>query len=215
MLTPGQTTGTMDFTITSTTGMDTLSEFNLELLILPAGTPTSLLQFSTSSQPSVYDHANYVFAGESSVADTGGFVPFWGAPFPQTNGAPGYPNDYAYDRISGGDIDDGSGATPSYVTIPQNSGLARTYLASVQFQVQPGTVGTEQFIVSLVNDPTQTYFHDANGNSLTYSYSGGSVTVEGGASQSLIIPEPTSTLTGLTGTFFFAVYGWLRHRGSK
>ena len=118
-------TGTLDFTIASTSN-DTLSSFGLELQITPVGTPTSLLQF-TSTQSDPYSNLNYVFYGESTNQDLN--LPFWG-PATQTI--------YISDTITGGDSDDGSDA--GFVTIPATPTGAHSYLATVQFQGAAGSV---------------------------------------------------------------------------
>src|SRR5271168_5066889 len=106
--------GTVDFTISSTTGTDTLSSFNvqLQITVLSGG---SFLQF-TSAQPDPYSRSNYVFTGNSFGAANG--IPFWGPPTTTTT-----PND----TISGGDSTNNGG----FVTISQTPG---SLLMSVQFQ---------------------------------------------------------------------------------
>ncbi|MGO8747149.1 MAG: PEP-CTERM sorting domain-containing protein [Thermoguttaceae bacterium] len=177
-LAPGGT-GTMDFTITSDPGgtLDTLSDFGLELLITPAPTSTSLLQFTTA-QSNPYGNPNYVFAGESFGSDLD--LAFWSKPS-KTN--------YPADTIYGGDLDDG--LTLGYVTIPSTAGGLYSYLATVQFQAPQGANVGDQFQISLVNDPNYTYFDDQNGNPINYSPSlaGGLVSV---------VPEP-STLAVFSG----------------
>ena len=58
---------TIDIGITSTTGMDTLSAFNLELMLTPVGSPSGTLSFS-ETQPDFSGNANYVFYGQSALA---------------------------------------------------------------------------------------------------------------------------------------------------
>ena len=186
-LAPGGT-GTMDINVTSNSS-DTLSAFNLELLITPVGTPTSLLQF-TSSQPDFSGNPSYVFANESLLGPA-----FWSTPPTTTN----YPND----TIFGGDFAYSNGAF-SYVTITGTS-----LLATVQFQAPLGATLGDQFQISLVNDPSFTYFDDQNGNALNYSVgsTGGTVTITS------VVPEPSSltvvALSGLSGLL------WCCWRGRK
>jgi hypothetical protein len=184
----------MDITVTSNSS-DTLSAFDLELLITPVGHPTSLLQFTTA-QLDPYGNPNYVFAGQSLNSDL--LLPFWGLPYSTS-----FPND----TISGGDSNDGSGL--GYVTIPPNAGGAYSYLATVQFQAPLGAPLGDKFQISLVNDPSFTYFDDQNGNALNYSVgsTGGTVTIAS------VVPEPSSltllALSGLTGLL------WCCWRGRK
>ncbi len=179
-------TGTMDITVTSNSS-DTLSAFNLELLIAPSNGATSLLQF-TSNQPDFTGNPNYVFVGESALGPA-----FWSTPPTTTN--------YLYDTISGGDSANG---VPSYVTITGTS-----LLATVQFQAAPGATLGDQFQISLVKDPNFTYFDDQNGTALNYSVgsTGGTVTITS------VVPEPSSltvvALSGLSGLL------WCCWRGRK
>ncbi len=175
-------TGMMDIAVTFNSS-DTLSAFGLELLITPINGATSLLQFTTA-QLDPYGNPNYVFAGESVGSDLG--VPFWGPP--SASGT-----HYPYDTISGGDSD---GSTLGYVTIPPNAGEAYSYLATVQFQAPRRATLGDQFQISLVNDPSFTYFDDQNGVPLDYSVgsTGGTVTIAS------VVPEPSSlTLLALSG----------------
>ena len=168
-LTPGST-GIMDITVTSNNN-DTLSAFGLELQILPVGTPTSVLQFTTS-QPDPYGNSNYVFRNESFNSDNG--LPLWAVP-----ATPPSP----FVSILGGDLDD---STQGYVSIPSTAPGPHTYLASVQFQAPEGATLGDQFQISLVNDPNFTFFDDKSGNNLVpFSSVGGGVAVEA-------VPEPSS-----------------------
>ena len=72
---------------------------------------------------------------------------------------------------------------------------------------------TETFQVSLVPDFTS--FSDADFADLPlYTFTGGSVTLKG-VSGASVVPEPTSTITSLTGAALLTAYGWLRLRRSK
>ncbi len=192
---PGST-GTVDITVTSTTGADTLSAFGLELQITGVGTPAALLQFSMD-QPTPYGNVNYVFFGQSSNNDFG--LPLWSPPF-TTN--------YNNDTITGGDSNDGNGSTPGYVTIPSSAGGAYTYLASVQFFLPVGGTSGDQYKISLVNSPGQTYFDDQNNNPLSYTSSSGLVTVEGIAS----VPEPSSLLVVVVSALGGLIWHYSRGR---
>ena len=168
-------TGTMDITVTSNSS-DTLSAFGLELLITPVGTPTSLLQF-TSSQPDFSGNPNYVFVGESALGPA-----FWSTP-------PAYPND----TIFGGDI---NSSGQGYVTI-----TGTPLLATVQFQAPPGATPGDMFQISLGNDRNFTYFqYDQNPlDLLKYTSTPGTVTI----GTSVAVPEPSTlpivVLCGLSG----------------
>jgi len=190
-LAPGST-GTMDITVTSSSS-DTLSAFGLELQIVPVGTPVSVLQFTTA-QPDPYGNANYVFYNESLNADL--MIPLWTVPL-----SPPSP----FVTLRGGDSDDGSGSTPGYVTIPATGGGPNSFLATVQFQAPPGANRGDEFQMSLVSDPAHTYFDDQNGDPLTYTSTGGLVTI-GSA-----VPEPPSltmmALGCLSGLLWFCWRG--------
>jgi len=186
--------GTIDITVTSNNPSgDTLAAFGLELLIT-RGTSASFLTFTGGIGP--YGNSNYVFFGQSSNSDIS--IPFWGAPY-QSSPVTGYPSD----SITGGDSADSSG--PGYVTITSTSLL----LATVEFQAQPGAPLTDQFQISLVNDPNFTYFqYDQNPlDLLKYTSTPGTVTITS------VIPEPSSltllALSGLSGLL------WCCWRGRK
>lgn len=188
--------GTMNFTVTSNSG-DQLMDFGLGLQIKKVGSPTSLIQF-TSSQPDPYGNANYVFAGESSGADAS--LPFWGAPQEKA---------FPSDMITGGDTDDGS--TAGYVTIPSTPGGLHTFLASVQFSAPKGATAGDRFQVVLLTDSGLTYFDTPNGTLLSYSIQAG-----GGLVTIASVPEPSSALTGLIGaTFLGAAEGFRRRRSGR
>jgi hypothetical protein len=185
----------MDFTISSTTGTDTLSAYNLQLLITPIGTPMEDLQFtpttmSQPSQPVPYGNSNYVFYGASSMGDL--MLPVWGLPTP-TN--------YNNDTISGGDSDDGSGL--GYVTITSSF-----LLVSVQFFAPIGSTPGDQFQISLVPG-ANTYLDDASGSAVpSFQYVGGIVTVSS-------VPEPSSlVLAGIAGLGGLLVYRRNRRRSA-
>jgi len=189
---PGNT-GTMDISVTSNNS-DTLSSFGLELLIT-RGTSASFLTFTGGPDP--YANPNYVFFGQSLNQDTA--TPFWGPPYQSS------PSGYPSDSILGGDSADSSGL--GYVTIPSTAGGPNSFLAAVQFQSQPGAPLTDQFQVSLVSNPSFTYFDDQNSSPLNYSTTGGLVTFS--------VPEPSSlTLAALSGFSGLLWYCW-RGRGRK
>lgn len=172
--------GSVDFTISSTTGTDTLSSFNVQLQIsvLSGG---SLLQF-TSAQPDPYARVNYVFAG-NSFGDTNG-IPFWGPPTTTVT-----PND----TISGGDS-----TNAGFVTISTSPG---SLLMSVQFQAAAGASVGDSFSIALVPSSglggAQTNFNDQNSNALNYTSTPAIVTL------SAATPEPSSfALTGLASLGF-------------
>lgn len=186
--------GTMDFTVTSDSG-DQLTDFGLGLVITKVGSPTSMIQF-TSSQPDPYGNTNYVFFDESAGQDTS--IPFWGSPKNSNS------------TITGGDTDDGNGKTPSYVTIPSTSGSAHTFLASVQFSAPLGATDGDSFQISLSSSASFTYF-DSTGGPLRYTVQtgGGLVTIQS-------VPEPSSMLTGLIGvTFVGAAEGFRRRLAGR
>ncbi len=154
-LAPGGT-GTMDFTITSDPGgtLDTLSDFGLELLITPAPTSTSLLQFTTA-QSNPYGNPNYVFAGESFGSDLD--LAFWSKPS-KTN--------YPADTIYGGDLDDG--LTLGYVTIPSlpedstriwpqcNSRRRKERMWGISFRFRWSTIPTTRISMTRTATPSTT-----------------------------------------------------------
>jgi hypothetical protein len=173
---PSSGTGTLDFTITSNDS-STLSSFGLDLTISPTPSATSLAAF-TPDQTDPYTSPGYVFAGQSSGADSG--VPFWSPPFQTTT-----PND----SIFGGDSADptvGSG----FVTL---SSTTPSFLATVQFQVPAGSAPGQMFQITLVSNPGLTFFDDMNNNSLNYaaSISGGVVNINVNAASA--VPEPASS----------------------
>jgi hypothetical protein len=168
-------TGTMNFLITSNSG-DTLSQFTFELLITPNVGTTSQLQF-TNSQSDPYTSSMYVFHGESLGADVS--TPFWSLPL-TTN--------YAGDSILGGDVDDGTGPTPGFVTIPSAAGGAHSYLGTVQFQAPSTAVLGDTFQISLLTG-ANTSFLDQNGNPLSLqSTSLGTVHI------AAPVPEPSALM---------------------
>jgi hypothetical protein len=178
--------GSMEIDVSSTSS-DTLSAFGLELQISGVNMPTSVLQFTTS-QPDPYSNPNYVFAGQSFNADNGP-IPFWTVSTP--------PNPFV--TIFGGDLND---SLQGYVTIPATVGGPYSYLANIQFQAPVGATLGDQFQVSLVSNPSFTYFDDQNSNPLTIkSVSGGLVTIAAS------VPEPASltmmAFAGLSGLLCF------------
>ena len=191
-------TGTVDINVTSTNGTDTLSAFNLELLITGVGTPAANLHFSSGiDQPVPYGNPDYVFAGESSNNDLS--LPLWSDPT----------NPPTYNVITGGDSDDGNGSTPGYVTIPSTPGAPRTYLATVQFSLPPGA-GTpgDQYNISLVNDPGQTYFDDPCNNPLQYTANEATVTIAS-------VPEPSTLPVVILCIFGGMLYSYRNFRSPR
>lgn len=175
--------GTVDFTISSTTGTDTLSSFNVQLQITPLS-GGSFLQFTTV-QPDPYSRSNYVFSGNSFGAANG--IPFWGPPTTTTT-----PND----TISGGDSTNNGG----FVTISQAPG---SLLMSVQFQSAAGSSVGDSFSIALApssgSGTGQTFFDDQNSNPVNYTSSAAVVTLTAPSST----PEPSSfALTGLASLGF-------------
>jgi hypothetical protein len=196
-------TGTVDFTITSPSG-DQLSSFGMDLQITLVTTSSNPYFIDGSSQPLPFSVKNYVFNGSSFDEDFGS--PFWIGPRTvNTNN----------DTIANGDSADYfSSNFTDYPTIPDGAGKPASYLASVQFAIPQGTK-SGAFQISLLDD-FQTYFDDQNGNPLGYTFAGGLVTINGVETPgSIPVPEPVSTITSLTGAFFFTAYGWLRSRRSK
>jgi hypothetical protein len=211
-------TGTMDITISSNNS-DTLSAFNLELLITPVvGMSSSIPEFSpTQSDP--YSSSSYVFAGDSFGQNYG--LPVWGPAFTTGN---------SNDTITGGDSADSSGA--GYVTVAAMGTGPASYLATVQFQPSVGGSPTDQWNISLVAAlgstlGQNTFFQDSQGNYFNATSIGPGVTVTfdtpgesgvlgtfGTPGQMSVAPEPTSAITSVTGAFCFAAYGWLRRRRS-
>jgi hypothetical protein len=185
--------GTINLSITSNSG-DTLSQFGLELVITPLPGTTSQLQFTTT-QSDPYGNPNYVFSGESIGADLPS--PFWSLPLTHT---------YASDSIIGGDMDDGTGPTSGYVTIPGTAGEAHTYLATVQFQVPTTAALGDQFQISLLPGPN-TYFDDQNGNPLTpMSNTVGTVAV---------VPEPSAFMLMAISNLGSLLYLRFRRKGKS
>lgn len=189
-LAPGGT-GTMDITVTSDTG-DTLSAFFLQLLITPSAGSSQSLSF-TSSQPTVYDQPNYVFAGSSFNQDNG--LPFWYPPTITT---------YLNDTISGGDTSD---SAAGYVTIPATAGSGNSFMAAVQFYLQPGTSLSDSFQVSLTS---ASVLYDQDGNALMdVTSTGGLVTISS-------VPEPSTLVLGaFSGLSGLVVYRRKRGRSRK
>jgi hypothetical protein len=175
-------TGVVDFTISSTTGTDALSSFNVQLQIsvLSGG---SFLQF-TPTQPNPTSSSNYVFAGNSFGANNS--LPFWGPPTLTVT-----PND----TISGGD----KTANSASVTIPTSPG---SLLMEVQFQAAAGSAVGDSFAISLVPSSglgnSQTFFDNQN-TALNFTSTAAVVTLSAPAAS----PEPSSlVLTGLASLGF-------------
>ncbi len=198
----GQTTGTMDITVSyvdnpsSVDNSNTLSAWSFALLITPQGSGPDLGFSSTQSNP--WDNAvlgtNYVFAG-TSLAQAA--PPFWSPPTLTTN-----PDD----TILAGDFYYSSDPTsPGYVTIPTSPTDLNSYLATVQFTAAV-VATTETFQVSLV--PAFTSFSDQNGGNLPYTTTGGLVTIDG-QPQVSGTPEPSAFIMALVGGLGFMAYGWL------
>ena len=186
-------TGSVDFTVSSTTGTDTLSSFNVQLLIttLSGG---SLLQFTTA-QPDPFGRSNYVFAGNSGDANNG--LSFWAAPSTSPTGT-------LNDTITGGDFtNNGTG-----VTISQTP---TSLLMAVQFQAAAGAAAGDMYSIALVpssgGSTGQTFFSNPSAN-LNYTSTAAVVTLTAPAST----PEPSSfALTGLA-SLGFMLY---RRRNSR
>ena len=176
-------TGSVDFTISSTTGSDALSSFNVQLQISTL-TGGSLLQFTTA-QPDPFNRSNYVFSGNSGFAAAG--LPFWGPP--TTSNTPN-------DTISGGDLTNNG----TSVTISQSPG---SLLMAVQFQAAAGAAVGDSFSISLLPSSgqgnSQTFFNNGNAPPLNYTSTAAVVTLSAPAST----PEPsTFALTGLASLGF-------------
>ena len=178
-------TGSVDFTISSTTGTDTLSSFNVQLQIgvLSGG---SLLQFTSppSGQPDPYTRSNYVFAGNSFGFTNG--LPFWATPSSTVT---------LNDTITGGDSTN-NGA----VTISQTP---TSLLMAVQFQAAAGAAAGDSFSISLVpssgTGSSQTFFNNLGPTPLNYTSTAAVVTLTAPSST----PEPSSfALTGLASLGF-------------
>jgi hypothetical protein len=204
IVSPGQATvaagdtGMIDITVTSNSS-DTLSNFGLELLITPLGTATQSLAF-TSSQADPYSNSNYVFYSASTNSDLG--IPFWSALTTTT---------YLNDTIGGGDSYDSSGGIP----VASSTTAPYSYLATVQFSAQAGTMGGDQYQISLVNDSDFTYFNDANGNPLAYTSSAGLVTIGSASGTPMVVPElPTLPVASVTSLIGLLWYRCRRRRGS-
>jgi len=184
-------TATVDFMITSNspTGLN-LAGFNLELQITTV-TGTSNLQFTTN-QPNPFSRSGYVFSGASLDQSIGS--PFWGSPGP--------PN--LNKTISGGDY---NVSNLGYTTISSSSNYL---LASVQVQADPNASVGDSFNISLVADPSQTYFQDPNFNNISYTSTAGTVTVV----PALSLPEPSQlvmlAIGGLTVLALQAFRGLVR-----
>lgn len=150
-------TGTVDFTIQSTSG-DMLSAFGLQLQIT-VQTGGSFLQF-TGSQPSPYTNPNYVFAGDSFGQTFP--LPFWYSPTTTTT-----PND----TIVGGDSTNSGNA----YTVSSTGTGPGSYLATVQFQAPGGAAVGDSWSIALVPSSGagngNTYFSDQNGNPINFTSS--------------------------------------------
>jgi hypothetical protein len=190
-------TGTMDITVTSNHG-NTLSAFGLELQITPVGSPSELLQFSMD-QTDPYGNSNYVFSGASFNQDNGP-ISFWSSPFQTV---------YMSDTIVGSDSSDSTNMTPlgiSYVTLSSTP----SYLATVQFQAPTGSVPGDQFQITLVNDPGETYFMNRSGYGLRYQArdDGGLITIE----SAIATPEPPTLPAAALATLIGLLYYGYRQR---
>jgi hypothetical protein len=191
-------TATMGLYLTSQSGYQ-LSSFGLKLQIIPTNSTNGLLQFTTTQSDPTGD-ANYVFFNNSSVGDSSGLLPYWSAPSTTA---------YSNDTIKAGDIND---SDAGYSVVGSSKGSPGTYLGSVQFLLPAGANPTDQFVVTLVDDPSYnfTYFTDSSGNSISAS----SITIVGGnVTQPSFVPEPSSltmVLAGLAG-----LVGWTHRRHGR
>ena len=194
---------TVDVSVMSSTPY-TLSDFSLGLQIMPDGTPTSFLQFSTGmSQPSApFGNSNYVFAGQSFDQNT--MTPFYSDP---------YATAYQGDSITGGDTDYTPQQGFGYVSIGTAGMTSTTFVAQVQFFAPAGATPGDEFQIMVLTTSPFTEFDDPGGNALSISSgpsTGGFVTV--GAA----VPEPSSlviTLTGLGGLLVVWCGRWVVSRG--
>ena len=187
-------TGTVDFYVTSNSGSgDNLASIDNIALQIATASGTSFLQFS-SSQPTFVTNSNYVFAGNSFIADNS--LTFFGPP--STSGS-GTPND----SISGGDFNDGN-TGPGYTTVTSSTSFL---LATVQFQTALGASPGDSFSISLVSG---TSFSDNNGSSIGFTSTSASVTVESAG-----VPEPASLIVACISGVCCCVYARGRTKRTK
>ena len=131
-------TGSIDFTISSTTGLDQLSSFGVELQITPlTGNSLTVAIHSPPSPDPYFCRSNYVFAGQSLGQNLA--IPFWGPPSSTTTNN---------DTITGGDMIDPSVNPSGFVTIPATPG--NFLLTSVQFQAANGASLGDAFSIAIV-----------------------------------------------------------------
>jgi hypothetical protein len=184
---------TVDFYVTATSDLN-LAFTGLELVISPVGTPASIPSFLASNdQPTAFlDDPSYVFQGQSSDSQFG--LPFWNPPFTSPP-----PNNYPDGEINGGD----AVYNAASVTLTAN----QTYLlAEVTYSV-PSSGDT--FTVGVVNDSSQTYFQDENGNNYTItSFDGSTNTFTIAAA----VPEPSSSTMLAISSSLGGLLWYRRHR---
>ena len=207
-------TGTIPVYISSTTGTDQINDYGFKLVVQGNNSDLSQLQFSTSQDTSYSTMSPaYVF-----YPNSGGIV----TTVPTTGSS-------AYLVYTQADTYGFPTDTSSVVTISTSPELLGfVTLTAVPYNSAPRPEAGDTFTVSLSpimgngsSDVSKggsgdTFFNVLDSSFTETSYvsfqsTAGTITIIAAA----VVPEPASTVTGLTGAFFLAAYGWLRLRRSK
>jgi hypothetical protein len=170
-------TGSVNVTISSNQmSGDLLQNFDFDLLITPYAGTASQLAFLSPQNDFEFSNPAYVFAADSFKIVYNAANP--SAPLTMGNL---YPTNYTNDTFIGGDFTNSG----NNVTVLSSGALLLT-LDFTRSTVVPPSVG-DAFLVSLLSDPDFTYFQDANGDSIPYQSSPGTIRIGAAA-----VPEPSS-----------------------
>lgn len=178
----------------SDTNQDQLAAFLLQLQITGSpGNSGYLLQFSDLSlQPDPYNSSTYVFSGNSSDQGPPSY-PFW---------------DSVGSSSAGSTINDLALGSDSVSNNPVTLSANTSYvLATVQIDATGALVG-DTYQIGLA--PANTFFEDANGDTLGYSSSVAYITIVAPAVSA--VPAPSSLLLAGIGSLTILLYHRWRTR---